>query len=226
MALILSKANILTGNTIQAADVSQSIDAFTGLIAYDLTITGSLNATGSVITGSISNATSASLSTRAVNVTITNVGIDNGYTIPYLASTGSNSTGLYYAATGPTYNPVTEQLKATASYAGTASFAYTASYASSTSIPGTIVASGSSPITAAINFIAGATKTNASPTPTVTVNIAALGGKILGQTCFVTIGVTGSAAGDLVTVAGLAGPNLTFNSQNPNTDFYYHIIYT
>jgi hypothetical protein len=103
---------------------------------------------------------------------------------------------------------------------GTASFAYTASYASSTSIPGTIVASGSSPITAAINFIAGATKTDASPTPTVTVNIAALGGKILGQTCFVTIGVTGSAAGDLVTVAGLAGPNLTFNSQNPNTDFY------
>ena len=226
MALVLSKANILTGNTIQAADVSQSIDAFTGLIAYDLTITGSLNATGSVITGSISNSTSSSLSTRAVNVTITNVGIDNNYTIPYLASTGSNSTGLYYSATGPTYNPVTEQLKATASYAGTASFAYTASYASSTSIPATVVASGSSPITAAINFIAGATKTDSSPTPTVTVNIAALGGKILGQTCFVTLGVTGSAAGDLVTVAGLAGPNLTFNSQNPNTDFYYHIIYT
>jgi len=129
MALVLSKANILTGNTIQAADVSQSIDAFTGLIAYDLTITGSLNATGSVITGSISNATSSSLSTRAVNVTITNVGINNNYTIPYLASTGSNSTGLYYSSIGPTYNPFTDELKATASYANTASVAITASMA-------------------------------------------------------------------------------------------------
>lgn len=223
MALNLSKTGIATTQTIEAWHVTQSIDALTGAYAYDLTISGSLNATGSVITGSISNAT---LATRAVNVTITNVGTNTGYTIPYLASTSSNSTGLYYSSTGPTYNPVIDELEATASYAGTASFAYTASYASSTLIPATVVASGSSPITSAIKFIAGATKTNSSPVPSATVALPELAGKILGQTCFVTIGVSGSTANDLVTVTGLAGPNLSFESTNPSTNFYYHIIYT
>ena len=48
MALTLSKTNISNGNTIQAADVSQSIDALTGTVAYDITISGSLQLTGSV----------------------------------------------------------------------------------------------------------------------------------------------------------------------------------
>jgi len=48
MALTLSKTNIATGNTIQAPDVSQSIDAFTGAVAYDITLSGSLQLTGSV----------------------------------------------------------------------------------------------------------------------------------------------------------------------------------
>jgi len=65
MALTLSKTNIETGNTIQAADVSQSIDAFTGAVAYDITLSGSLQLTGSVksrdgYTGSLfGNATTA-----------------------------------------------------------------------------------------------------------------------------------------------------------------------
>ena len=48
MALTLTKSNILTGNTVQASDVSQSIDAFTGIAAYDITLSGSLILTGSV----------------------------------------------------------------------------------------------------------------------------------------------------------------------------------
>ena len=48
MALTLSKTNIANGNIIQAADVSQSIDAFTGAVAYDITLSGSLQLTGSV----------------------------------------------------------------------------------------------------------------------------------------------------------------------------------
>jgi hypothetical protein len=65
MALTLSKTNIATGNTIQAPDVSQSIDAFTGAVAYDITLSGSLQLTGSVksrdgYTGSLfGNATTA-----------------------------------------------------------------------------------------------------------------------------------------------------------------------
>ena len=45
---LLSKTNIVTSNTIQAADVSQSIDAFTGTVEYKIVISGSLNINGSV----------------------------------------------------------------------------------------------------------------------------------------------------------------------------------
>ena len=55
MSFTLSKANIALGNTIQPADVSQSVDALTGLYAYRITISGSLNLTGSTVTGSTAN---------------------------------------------------------------------------------------------------------------------------------------------------------------------------
>jgi len=55
MSKTLSKANIAQGNTIQPADVSQSVDALTGLYSYDITISGSLNLTGSTVTGSTAN---------------------------------------------------------------------------------------------------------------------------------------------------------------------------
>jgi hypothetical protein len=62
MAFTLSKANIAQGNIIQPADVSQSIDALTGLYAYRIAISGSLNLTGSTVTGSTANFTSVTAS--------------------------------------------------------------------------------------------------------------------------------------------------------------------
>ena len=65
MALTLSKTGISNGGTIQASHVTQSVDALTGTIAYDIKISGSLALTGSVgsvngFTGSLSgNASSA-----------------------------------------------------------------------------------------------------------------------------------------------------------------------
>tara|TARA_R110001606_G_scaffold354651_1_gene505367 strand:- start:534 stop:2174 length:1641 start_codon:yes stop_codon:yes gene_type:complete len=47
MAKELSKVEIETGNDIKAPHVTQSVDAFTGLDAYDITISGSLEVTGS-----------------------------------------------------------------------------------------------------------------------------------------------------------------------------------
>jgi hypothetical protein len=38
MANTLSKTGIINGQTIQVGHVTQSIDAFTGLTAYDITI--------------------------------------------------------------------------------------------------------------------------------------------------------------------------------------------
>lgn len=47
MAKTLSKIGISTSSSIEAAHVSQSVDALTGLSAYDITISGSLVVTGS-----------------------------------------------------------------------------------------------------------------------------------------------------------------------------------
>jgi hypothetical protein len=38
MALTLSKTGMLNGGTIQAPHVTQSVDALTGIIAYDIKI--------------------------------------------------------------------------------------------------------------------------------------------------------------------------------------------
>ena len=65
MANILSKTGISNTNTVQASHVTQSIDAFTGAVAYDISLSGSFNMTGSLIatsfTGSLlGTATTAS----------------------------------------------------------------------------------------------------------------------------------------------------------------------
>jgi len=53
MANKLSKTGITTSATAEAWHVTQSIDALTG-VAYDLTLAGTLNLTGSAVTGSFS----------------------------------------------------------------------------------------------------------------------------------------------------------------------------
>ena len=123
MALqVLSKSNILNGNVVQASDVSQSIDALTGAVGYAITISGSFAFAGQTTgSGYFSNAV-ASDTVKPQNV-VSNI----GYTIPYLASTGSTSA-LYYSATGPTYNPTTQILTVTSSQAISASQAASASY--------------------------------------------------------------------------------------------------
>jgi len=60
---VLSKTGITTGATIQTGHVTQSVDAFTGLVSYDITLSGSFTLTGSLNqSGSvrISNAVTAS----------------------------------------------------------------------------------------------------------------------------------------------------------------------
>ncbi len=48
MAKKLTQVGIETGNTVEAFHVTQSIDAFTGTEDYDISLSGSLNVTGSV----------------------------------------------------------------------------------------------------------------------------------------------------------------------------------
>ena len=53
MANTLSKTGIVSLATIRPWHVSQSVDAFTGLNDYDITISGSLTVTGSVYINSL-----------------------------------------------------------------------------------------------------------------------------------------------------------------------------
>lgn len=58
MAKTLSKTGISTDSTINAAHVTQSVDALTGTYAYNITVSGSLTVTGSTnITGAFSATT-------------------------------------------------------------------------------------------------------------------------------------------------------------------------
>lgn len=61
----IPKSNVANGNTIQATDIKNIIDALDGTTARDIIMTGSLNLTGSIVTGSISNASTASIANTA-----------------------------------------------------------------------------------------------------------------------------------------------------------------
>jgi hypothetical protein len=108
----LSKTNILNGNIVQAADVSQSVDAFTGIEGYAISVSGSFTFSGAT-TGSgffqdaVNALSGSSVYIAANNSTNTNYnlvfkndsfGLD-GY--HQLASDGTN---------GPYYNPSTNVL--------------------------------------------------------------------------------------------------------------------
>ena len=137
--------------------------------------------------------------------------------------TVSASKGVFTSITGS----LSGSVNGTASYAISASHALTASYVAPTSaltVLGTSYPSGSISVPNSIfKFIAGANKTGA-PTPTVSININELLGKTLSQNCFVTATVSGSGASSVV-VNNLVGGILTFESQNPSTDFNYIIMY-
>jgi len=73
MALTLSKTGITTGQTIEVGHVTQSIDAFTKVTAYDITLSGSLTLTGSLnsfngFTGSFSGSLAGDASLLKSNV--------------------------------------------------------------------------------------------------------------------------------------------------------------
>ena len=91
MAKILSKARIITGNALESSFVTQSIDAFIGGEAYDISLSGSFNMTGSTfITGSLTVEGITNLNQSTIingNITLNNTTITGS-----LLSTGSVST--------------------------------------------------------------------------------------------------------------------------------------
>lgn len=219
MAISLSKTGIDQAQTINAWHVTQSVDALTGTRAYDITISGSFTLSGGTTgSGYFNNAVVSE------QVKPQNIGGSSDYTVPYLASTGSTSA-LYYASTGPVYNPVTETLKAT-NFQGTASLATTASYAQINQIGGYYISSGSGVAAAGMmKFFAGASKTSGTPPYTAVVNLSPvdLTGRILNQTLFVA--TTPSQSGATVSATLNSPTAITFVSNNANIDFTFIATY-
>ena len=81
MAKTLSKTGIATDSTIEAFHISQSIDALTGDVAYDITVSGSFTTTGSL--GVLGNITNTGNLTTSGTITGTNIQSTAG-----LAATG------------------------------------------------------------------------------------------------------------------------------------------
>ena len=221
----LSKTNIVDGNIVQAADISQSIDAFTGTEGYAITLSGSFTFTGATTgSGYFSNAVNSitSLNASKLNPSLNN-STNANYNVLFAASSSATYETIYKEDGNiMTYNPSTNVLNVTSSKATSAS------YADVTPTPllvdGAAYPSGSAPVPSALfRFIAGASKTGAGPN-TVSVTINEILGKTLGQDCFVTATISGSGA-QAITVNSLMGNMLTFETQNPNINFYYHILY-
>jgi len=116
----LSKTGIVNNATVEAWHVTQSVDAFTGQVGYDITISGSF---------ALVDTTGSGLWSETLRVDMDNSGFGNGnYTIPFLVSSGSGYGTFKYSATAPKYNPITDVLLVTSSQAISSSQAVSASY--------------------------------------------------------------------------------------------------
>ena len=99
MANILSKSGIVLGHEVDAWHVTQSIDAFTKVSAYDITVSGSFTLTGSLkvrgnVLGTTSESASIAITSSYTNYTPNVVSaskaeynLSNGYSLQFYAPT-------------------------------------------------------------------------------------------------------------------------------------------
>jgi hypothetical protein len=212
----LNPSNVVNGNTIQASDIEQLYNAFGTGSAGFATITGVS------LTGSITNADAATLAASASKITTAITGGGTHY-LTFVPGAGTYSTKI---DNDLEYNPTTNTVTVTASFATSASHAVTASYVNSSQanqINGTKYSASLATPNTLFSFIAGFATTGAGPA-TASINISQLSSKVLGTSAFVTATVSGSI--NSISVNSLIGTTLTFESQNPNTDFFYTVFYT
>ena len=93
MARTLSHSGIVTGQSIKASEISQSIDALTGTHAYDITISGSLTVNGPINgTANTTNNLTSSYAITASYALNGGSGGSGGSTLQQVMESGSSTT--------------------------------------------------------------------------------------------------------------------------------------
>ena len=163
----LNPSNVITGNTIQASDVLQLFEAFG---------TGSQNITGLSMTGSITNATAATIATSASNITTAVIASGTQY-LTFVTGSGTNPPKI---ASLLEYNAATNSLTVTASFATTASYALTGSV---TQVNSQNYDTGITVVPGDFKFIAGKTAMTAGAATSSLFTV--LAGKVIGDTVWI-----------------------------------------
>jgi len=163
----LNPSNVITGNTIQASDVLQLFEAFG---------TGSQNITGLSMTGSITNATAATIATSASNITTAVIASGTQYLV-FVTGSGTNPPKI---ASLLEYNAATNSLTVTASFATTASYALTGSV---TQVNSQNYDNGTTVVPGDFKFIAGKTAMTLGAATSSLFTV--LAGKVIGDTVWI-----------------------------------------
>ena len=100
----LSNLNIVNGNTIQAADISQSIDAFTGAVGYAISLSGSFTFTGATTgSGFFQNAISSSRAVSSSYALSSSVAVSSSYALSSSVAVSSSYALSSSAAISSSY---------------------------------------------------------------------------------------------------------------------------
>ena len=207
----ISRTGITTGGTISPTHITNIIDALDGTSA-STTIIASGSFSGS-LTGRATNATSASYATTASYATAVSTSISTQNLQHNVLFVDTSGPGTIQVDGGLRYNPNTDLLTTTSSYA---TQALSASYASPTfPFTGSAIISGSLRVTGSLNISAGITGshfgTSSYATNALSASYAPGGG-----TTFPYVGtaqITGSlfVSGSANTIT-LTGENLNLNT--------------
>ena len=212
MALTLSKTGITTGATIEVGHVTQSIDAFTKAVAYDISLSGSLTLTGSLnsfngFTGSFtgSHFGTANLTGSFTGSHFGAANLSGSFTGSYLGN--ANLTGSFTGSfTGSLRGDITGQ----------------AQTLSTSFYPNAV-----GPAVQSAKIIAGTARLNGGSPATISFPVTELAAKTLGVDCFVTATLSGSSPyTGTVNIGSLTGGQLSFTGNNGNADlFFFQVVY-
>jgi hypothetical protein len=214
MAQITASSNIANGNIIQPSDILPLYQAMTSGGGLSLSISGTL-------TGSATTALNASKLNPLPDTTNAN------RPLVFVSTSSADYEQTFKANSGKcTYNPSTELLTVTSS------FAVTASYAANGGTSNQIIQQQSERLSGGVQdstfkFICGSTLASLGVATTSAYSL--LSGKVLGTNVFVTatINSNSATAGNIVVVKSLSGGALTFNTAGgtgTETIFYQAFI--